>query len=752
VFSSLPAQAQTKNDSLKQLFRDAKTELQAMLEGRLPMNFSRAVFLHENAYLGGTLNYEAFMQAIRFRAEIAKRIAATRPTQGYKKADSLQVQLQASIFKLLTDTTKIRFADEQENGRTGAEVTGFILPARYAWEDFAGQKNWEVMFVSRLIQTNEGNCHSLPYLYKLIADELRVPAWLSSAPHHLYIQGYSQETGLFNTELSSATFPKDSWLMASGYVGKDAIRNRVYLDTLTLKQSISLCLVDLAQGYQRKFEDTGFVLSCLRTAQVAHPKGLSAFLAEIQTLSKVYQTTKQEMDYKRLETLASKVCMLGYQEIPRAEYVRWLANPHQPKSIIEKPNSNESETEGKFSTSPLPTFELNTLSGGKYAEYADLTKPRRIGTLLYSPKTGKILQFVAPDTVVVPVEVSARFLSVDPLTKDYPELTPYQFASNTPIEGIDLDGLEVQHTNNIYGADLLKPTTTTNDAKTFATDYKPRELTVSELSPHEQAEFKNNSKYLNYDLPQDTYKTTITGVSQAERLKDYKEGNGSLTKMTFKDHGVYMLGGPVSIFALGAGGAFAAYTSSSWGPVVINTTTRLVAPLVNTGARLGRQFLNYTLGTNKPALGSGLAAVDAGSQMLVNFVNSKEKGFYSILDAGSRINLTSVAANYRFAAIHTPAMLGSAFQVNLGDLFTGTFIDGHLFKNTIFGDKTASSFLYESSVGSAGNALGLGLSYKSGRGFNFQRQPSIANSSTAFFFSNTLANSETAGNLRTKKP
>jgi RHS repeat-associated protein len=36
----------------------------------------------------------------------------------------------------------------------------------------------------------------------------------------------------------------------------------------------------------------------------------------------------------------------------------------------------------------------------------------------------------------------AKFLSVDPLTKEYPELTPYQFASNSPISGIDLDGLE----------------------------------------------------------------------------------------------------------------------------------------------------------------------------------------------------------------------------------------------------------------------------------------------------------------------
>jgi RHS repeat-associated protein len=40
-----------------------------------------------------------------------------------------------------------------------------------------------------------------------------------------------------------------------------------------------------------------------------------------------------------------------------------------------------------------------------------------------------------------------RFPSVDPLTKSYPELTPYQFASNTPIMAIDLDGLEAAYVN-----------------------------------------------------------------------------------------------------------------------------------------------------------------------------------------------------------------------------------------------------------------------------------------------------------------
>jgi len=36
-----------------------------------------------------------------------------------------------------------------------------------------------------------------------------------------------------------------------------------------------------------------------------------------------------------------------------------------------------------------------------------------------------------------------KFLSVDPLAPDYPELTCYQFASNTPIMASDLDGLEM---------------------------------------------------------------------------------------------------------------------------------------------------------------------------------------------------------------------------------------------------------------------------------------------------------------------
>ncbi len=39
----------------------------------------------------------------------------------------------------------------------------------------------------------------------------------------------------------------------------------------------------------------------------------------------------------------------------------------------------------------------------------------------------------------------SKFLSVDPLTKSYPWFTPYQFAGNTPIQAIDIEGVENLH-------------------------------------------------------------------------------------------------------------------------------------------------------------------------------------------------------------------------------------------------------------------------------------------------------------------
>jgi RHS repeat-associated protein len=52
-----------------------------------------------------------------------------------------------------------------------------------------------------------------------------------------------------------------------------------------------------------------------------------------------------------------------------------------------------------------------------------------------------------------------RFLSVDPLSKKYPELSPYQFASNNPIQFVDIDGLEAGDPPNNDGNTKVEKST-----------------------------------------------------------------------------------------------------------------------------------------------------------------------------------------------------------------------------------------------------------------------------------------------------
>jgi RHS repeat-associated protein len=59
-----------------------------------------------------------------------------------------------------------------------------------------------------------------------------------------------------------------------------------------------------------------------------------------------------------------------------------------------------------------------------------------------------------------------RFLSVDPLTKKYPELTPYQFGSNRPIDGLDLDGKEWSKAAN--GDIIFKAVIVNNSGKNIS--------------------------------------------------------------------------------------------------------------------------------------------------------------------------------------------------------------------------------------------------------------------------------------------
>lgn len=91
--------------------------------------------------------------------------------------------------------------------------------------------------------------------------------------------------------------------------------------------------------------------------------------------------------------------------------------------------------------------ESNTISisKGRYVETILKDSLERIGTVIVNRYTRKIDKLLSEDSINQDMpnsSVQSRFLSIDPLSQAYAQLTPYQFASNRPIDGIDIDGKE----------------------------------------------------------------------------------------------------------------------------------------------------------------------------------------------------------------------------------------------------------------------------------------------------------------------
>ncbi len=85
-----------------------------------------------------------------------------------------------------------------------------------------------------------------------------------------------------------------------------------------------------------------------------------------------------------------------------------------------------------------------------------------------------------------------RFLSVDPLSKSYAMFTTYQYASNRPIDGIDLDGQEfLPYQKSMYRLEYKVKTPITNASIIVKTVY--------ENIPGPLQDAKNRSfKYVGY--------------------------------------------------------------------------------------------------------------------------------------------------------------------------------------------------------------------------------------------------------------
>lgn len=318
-------------------YENALSEISGMLTDSLPGSFKRAVFLVENSYLGN-LSYEKYEQNIKFQGDLCKQIAA-QSNLIYDGTDKAEVSKYAAVFRLMTDSIRFQLDSSRH----------FVtIPYTYDFNDFLGEGHWENMLVTKLLRTRSGNCHSMPFLYKILCEEIGAKAYLSMAPNHIYIKQRTKKSGWFNTELTSRYFPMDAWIMASGYISLTAVQNKIYMDTLGLKQSLAVCLIDLAKGYERVFpNEVEFVEKCAEIAIRYYPTYVNALILQAEMKKRrfedrmisagvsyavdLFYDAKAKQEFEYMEKLYFDIHKLGYRMMPKEMYISWLAELSKEK-------------------------------------------------------------------------------------------------------------------------------------------------------------------------------------------------------------------------------------------------------------------------------------------------------------------------------------------------------------------------------------------------------------------------------------
>lgn len=305
-----------------QFYDDAYQTLDNMVMQKQPYSFKSAILTVENAYYQGKLDTVEINQKIRFMANFCNQIIKNRELT-YNEKDRDEVSKYAAIFSVMCQKTPVIVGKD----------TLQYKPFSYDFDDVFGHSDLANLFVSKLVNTQKGNCNSMPYLYKILAEELGADAYLALAPNHVYIKHNIKSIGWYNTELTSGIFPQDSWLMASGFIHLDAIQNGIYMKALNNKESLALCFVDLANAYNRAYQDNDgvFALKCANKALEINPILITALLLRAEIHKSQYRKVNpEEAKSKELLLQLNKeyayIHKMGYRNMPQDMYLDWLVS------------------------------------------------------------------------------------------------------------------------------------------------------------------------------------------------------------------------------------------------------------------------------------------------------------------------------------------------------------------------------------------------------------------------------------------
>jgi hypothetical protein len=307
----------------KAMYRKALQEQVAMLQGKTSLDFKKSVFLVENAYFKNKLSYADFCGQITTIGQTLRKMIAQKGIQNYKTSGNW------ATFTFLTDTIP-------ENK---------FKPYTYDFDDFEGKKDFSKQFVSKLLRTKGGNCHSLPFLYKLLANEIGASSFLALAPNHCYIKHQKEDGQWTNVEMTNASFPRDQWMIKSMAVSVDAIRKGTYMRPLTAKEEICFTIFDLASAYDHQFGYDEFSIEASNAGLKYFPNCLELCMTKNNALIDIIEKGKKKavIDTANLLKQASickanmkKINDLGYKDMPKAQYLSWVKFIEEEKTKRQK--------------------------------------------------------------------------------------------------------------------------------------------------------------------------------------------------------------------------------------------------------------------------------------------------------------------------------------------------------------------------------------------------------------------------------
>lgn len=143
-------------------------------------------------------------------------------------------------------------------------------------------------------KTHKGQCHSLPWAFKLYAEELGAKAFLTHAPRHCFIM-YQDEDNLFpedwvNVEVTAQQYQPTRSIKEHFAISDSAVLAGTYLVPITDIQSAACQLADLALGYYHKYgRYDEFTLKCVEMSLRYYPMNPTAIIIRGNTLDTLLQ-------------------------------------------------------------------------------------------------------------------------------------------------------------------------------------------------------------------------------------------------------------------------------------------------------------------------------------------------------------------------------------------------------------------------------------------------------------------------------